>query len=181
MALVEIGDARDLEIVVDVLSADAVEIKPGAEVIIERWGGPAPLAGRVRRVEPTAFTKVSTLGVEEQRVNIIIDVTSPREEWARLGDNYRVEARIVAHSQDDATIAPTGALFRLEGSWRVYVVVDGRAIARAVEVTRRSGRFAAIGKGLSPGETVIVYPSDRVSPNARVAPREASSSDPERR
>ena len=118
--LVEIGDCRELEIVVDVLSTDAVEIKPGAEVSIEHWGGPKPLVGRVSRVEPGAYTKISTLGVEEQRTNIIIDVVSPREEWAGLGDGYQVDAQIAVFRSEDAIIIPTGALFRTGEDWSVY-------------------------------------------------------------
>jgi HlyD family secretion protein len=147
--LVEIGDPRDLEIVVDVLSTDAIEIQPGAEVIIERWGGTGTLAGRVRRVEPTAFTKISTLGVEEQRVNVIIDIISPQGAWAGLGDGYRVEARITAFGQDNATIVPTGALFRLGAQWQVYVVKDDRAELRRIEVLRQSGSAAAVSRSAS--------------------------------
>ena len=169
--LVEIGDPRDLEIVVDVLSTDAVEIQPTAEVMIERWGGPGILAGRVRRVEPTAFTKISTLGVEEQRVNVLIDVVSPPDAWVRLGDGYRVEARIAVFSREDATIVPTGALFRIGMQWHVYVVNNARAEQRPIDVLRRSGNVAAIATGVSAGETVIVYPSDRVAPNTRVKSR----------
>jgi HlyD family secretion protein len=169
--LVEIGDPIDLEIVVDVLSTDAVEIHPGAEVMIERWGGPGVLAGRVRRIEPAAFTKISTLGVEEQRVNVQIDVTSPRESWAGLGDGYRVDARITVFTQDEATLVPTGALFRIGDTWNVYVVTNGRAERRAVAVLRRSGRVTAITSGLTAGDTVIVYPSDRIAPGVRVETR----------
>ncbi len=170
-ALLEIGDPRDLEIVVDVLSTDAIEIKPGAEMILERWGGPGELAARVRRVEPSAFTKVSTLGVEEQRVNVIGDIVSQPEAWSGLGDGFRVETRIVVFNREDATIAPAGALFRIGEAWNVYVVSNGRAERRRVEVLRRSGQSAAIASGLAAGETVIVYPSDRVGPGVRVEAR----------
>jgi len=170
-SILEIGDPRDLEIVIDVLSTDAVEIAPGAEVAIEHWGGPGVLAGRVRRVEPAAFTKISTLGVEEQRVNVLIDVVSPPKDWAGLGDAYQVDARITVFSRDDATIVPTGALFRTGEVWNVYVVNEGRAQRRPVELIRRSGRFAAVSAGVQPGDRVIVYPSDRIAPNVRVEPR----------
>jgi HlyD family secretion protein len=166
--ILEIGDPRDLEIVVDVLSTDAVEIAPGAEVVIDHWGGPGELAGRVRRVEPAAFTKISTLGVEEQRVNVLIDVVSPAKDWAGLGDAYQLDTRITVFSRDDATIIPTGALFRTGEQWNVYAVQDGRAQRRAVELLRRSGRFAAVTAGVQPGDQVIVYPSDRIAPNVRV-------------
>jgi HlyD family secretion protein len=169
--LLDVGDPHDLEIVVDVLSTDAVEVRPGADVTIVHWGGQGPLAGRVRRVEPAAFTKISTLGVEEQRVNVLVDITSPPEQWARLGDAYQVDTQIVVFVQDDATIVPAGALFRRADEWNVYVVKDGRAQIREVQLLRRSGRVAAIASGLNQDETVIVYPGDRVASGVRVRPR----------
>lgn len=169
--IMEIGDPRDLEVVVDVLSTDAVEIRPGAQATIENWGGRDTLAGRVRRIEPAAFTKVSTLGVEEQRVNVLIDLVSPSEQWAGLGDAYQVDTRITVFTQEDATIAPAGALFRSGESWNLYVVDGGRAQSRTVTLLRRSGRLAAIATGLTPGERVIVYPSDRIASGARVEAR----------
>jgi HlyD family secretion protein len=171
MPLVEIGDPRDIEIVVDVLSTEAVEIRPGAAVAVEHWGGQGALAGRVRRIEPAAFTKVSTLGVEEQRVNVLVDLLSPPEQWEGLGDAYQVDAKITVFTQDDATIVPAGALFRRGDRWYVYVVTSGRAQARAVELKRRSGGFAAVTAGLAVGERVIVYPSDRIASGVAVAPR----------
>ena len=167
-----IGDPRDLEVVVDVLSTDAVEIKPGAQVVIEHWGGPGDLAGRVRRVEPAAFTKVSTLGVEEQRVNVLIDIVSPVKDWAGLGDAYQVDARITVFSRDDAIIVPSGALFRAGEKWSVYVAKDGRAQLRAVTLLRRSGGLAAVTSGVASGEQVIVYPSDRLADGVRVEARQ---------
>jgi HlyD family secretion protein len=174
--LLDVGDPRDLEVVVDVLSTDAVEIRPRADVTIVHWGGDGTLSGRVRRVEPAAFTKISTLGVEEQRVNVLIDITSPAEQWARLGDAYQIDAQIVVFTQDDATIVPAGALFRRGDQWNVYVVKDGRAHIREIQLLRRSGRFAAITSGLNQGEAVIVYPSDRVAPGVRVGPRKVGDS-----
>ncbi|UTD27541.1 efflux transporter periplasmic adaptor subunit [Bradyrhizobium sp. WD16] len=167
--LLEIGDPSDLEIVIDVLSSEAVEISPGAQVTIEAWGGPQPLAGRVRRIEPAGFTKISTLGVEEQRVNVIIDVTSSAEARGGLGDGYRVEARITVFEKDDALIVPVGALFRTGPQWQVYLVQGGRVELRNVELVRRSGRFAAIAAGLDEGDEVVVYPGDRVRPGSAVA------------
>ena len=169
--ILEIGDPLDLEIIVDVLSTDAVEIHPGAAVAIEHWGGPGMLAGQVRRVEPAAFTKISTLGVEEQRVNVLIDVVSPAKAWAGLGDGYQVDARIAVFSRDDATIVPAGALFRTGENWNVYVVSEGRARVRAVTLLRQSGRFAAVSAGVQPGDVVIVYPGDRIEPGVRVEVR----------
>jgi HlyD family secretion protein len=170
-AIMEIGDPHDLEIVVDVLSRDAVEIQPGAEVVIENWGGPGMLPGSVRRVEPAAFTKISTLGVEEQRVNVLIDLLTPPAQWAGLGDAYQLDARITVFARDDATIVPAGALFRRGESWNVFAVDNGRAQTRQVSLLRRSGRSAAVTSGLSTGEQVIVYPSDRVSSGVRVQPQ----------
>jgi HlyD family secretion protein len=169
--ILEIGDPRDLEIVVDVLSTDAIEIRPGATATIVNWGGQDVLQGRVRRIEPAAFTKVSTLGVEEQRVNVLVDLVSPPEEWAGLGDGYRVDARITVFARENATIVPAGALFRRAESWNVFVIADGRAQPREVTLLRRSGRFAAVTSGLTPGERVIVYPSDRIESGVRVEPR----------
>jgi HlyD family secretion protein len=169
--ILEIGDPLDLEIVVDVLSTDAVEIKPGAAVIIEHWGGPGVLAGRVRRLEPAAFTKISTLGVEEQRVNVLIDIVSPQQDWKGLGDAYQVDTRITVFARDEATIIPSGALFRTGESWNVYVTSDGRAQRRTVELLRRSGRFAAVTAGVQSGEHVIIYPSDRIASGIRVETR----------
>lgn len=169
--LLEIGDPHDLEIVVDALSRDAVEIRPGAEVAVEHWGGPGVLSGRVRRVEPAAFTKVSTLGVEEQRVNVLVDLSSPPEQWSGLGDAYQVDTRITVFTQEDATIVPTGALFRRGETWNLYVVNGGRAQDREIKLLRRSGRLAAVSAGLAPGERVIVYPSDRIAAGVGVEVR----------
>jgi len=173
MPLLDVGDPHDLEIVVDVLSTDAVEIRTGADVTIVHWGGEAALSGRVRRVEPAAFTKVSTLGVEEQRVNVLVDIASPAEQWAKLGDAYQVDTQIVVFTQDNATIIPSGALFRHGDQWNVYVVKDGRAQLRNIQILRRSGRLAAIASGLDQGEAVIAYPSDRIAPGVRVGVRKS--------
>ncbi|CCD83835.1 Putative secretion protein; putative membrane protein [Bradyrhizobium sp. ORS 285] len=170
-ALLELGDPHDLEVVIDVLSTDAVEIRPGADVTIDRWGGPGRLLGRVRRVEPAAFTKISTLGVEEQRVNVLIDIVSPAEQWSRLGDGYQLDAQIVVFTQDDVTIVPTGALFKRGEDWSVFALKDGRAELRKVRIIRRSGRLAAVADGVASGDVVIIYPSDRVADGAKVAPR----------
>jgi HlyD family secretion protein len=170
-SLLEIGDAKDLEVVADVLSTDAVEIRPGAEVTIDHWGGDGKLNGQVRRVEPAAFTKISTLGVEEQRVNVLVDILSPPKQWARLGDAYQVDVQIIIFTRDDATIVPSAALFRRGEGWEVYVAKGGRAELRQIELLRRSGRFAAVTAGLTPGEEVIVYPSDQVAPGVRVTQR----------
>jgi HlyD family secretion protein len=169
--LLEIGDPSDLEIVVDVHSADAVRIASGQRVIIERWGGADSLEGRVRRVEPFGYTKVSALGIEEQRVNVIIDFASDPERWARLGHGYQVDARIVLWEQPAALAVPMTALFRYDGDWAVFVNDGGRARLRRVQVGQRNGIVAEILEGLRPGAEVIVHPSDRVADGVRVVAR----------
>ncbi len=165
--LLELGDARALEVVVDVLSADAVQVKAGALVLIEDWGGQAPLQARVRRVEPSGFTKVSALGVEEQRVNVVADFVAPP---AAVADGYRVEARIVVWEDDDVVTVPTSALFRRAGEWNVFVMNRGRAQRRVIEVGRRSAMEAEVRRGLEEGTVVIVHPSDQVEEGVRVTP-----------
>jgi HlyD family secretion protein len=142
---------------------------PGAPVAIERWGGPAPLQGRVRRVEPGAFTRVSALGVEEQRVWVVIDLVGPRETWAALGDGFRVDARITVEAIEDAVLVPVSALFRRGGGWAVFVVQDGAARERRVEVARRAARSAMVAEGVAPGETVILFPPSALRDGARVS------------
>ena len=122
----------------------------------------------MRRVEPAAFTKISTLGVEEQRVNVLIDIVSPPTEWTGLGDAFQLNTRITVFTRDDATIIPSGALFRTGEGWSVYVVSDGRVQRRTVDLLRRSGRLAAVTAGVQPGDNVIVYPSDRIAPGVRI-------------
>ncbi|QFU16509.1 efflux RND transporter periplasmic adaptor subunit [Microvirga thermotolerans] len=166
--LVEIGDPSDLEVAVDILTTDAVAVQPGAKVEIDHWGGPVVLEGRVRLVEPSAFTKVSALGVEEQRVWVVIDIVSPHDLWNTLGDGYRVDVRIVTEEIPKATLAPSGALFRRGDGWAVFVLIDGTAHERPVTVQRRSGRIAAIAAGLQPGDVVIPYPPGALHDGARV-------------
>ena len=161
--LLEIGDPRELEIVSDFLSSDAVRIEEGDPVLIERWGGDAPLHGRVQRVEPSGFTKISALGVEEQRVNVIIDLEAPVSERRSLGDGYRVEVRVVVWEQDDVTVVPSAALFRERDEWAVYVVDAGdRARRRAVELGERSAEAAQVVSGLEVGDQVILHPGTGV-------------------
>jgi HlyD family secretion protein len=169
--LLEIADPADLEVVVDVLTTDAVQITPGMPVRIERYGGGAPLEGRVRLIEPSGFTKISALGVEEQRVNIVIDLTSPSEQWRTLGDGYRVEARIIVHEEHDAVKVAAGAVFREGEHSMVFVLEGSRATKRVVEVGHRNGIEATIAKGLDVGELVVVYPSDAVKDGVRVKQR----------
>jgi HlyD family secretion protein len=169
--LVEVGDPRDLEVAVDLLTTDAVEVRPGADVAIDRWGGQQPLAGTVRLVEPAGFTKTSALGVEEQRVWVVIDFASPRSDWAGLGDAFRVNVRIITHEIPDATLAPSAALFRRGEGWAVFVVEDGKARERQVVVLRRNARQAAVGSGLEAGERVVVFPPASLKAGERLAIR----------
>lgn len=168
--LLEVGDPGALEIVVDVLTVDAVRIAPNAEVTLERWGGP-PIEGRVRLVEPSAFTRLSSLGVEEQRVNVLIDLVSPRERWATLGDGYRVEARILVYEAKNALKVPSSAVFRHGAGWAVYRVDGDRARITSVEIGESAGRELELRKGLEAGARVVVYPSDRIGDGVRVKPR----------
>ena len=170
--ILEIGDDRDLEIVTDLLSTDAVRVEEGAAVTIEDWGGDVPLEGRVRRVEPFGFTKVSALGIEEQRVNVIIDLVSERPLWARLGHGYRLDTVIELWRGEDVVRAPLGALFREDGAWRVFRVVDDRAVPTAVEVGHRGAFAVAIVAGLAAGDGVSEHPSDRLGAAPRVARRD---------
>jgi HlyD family secretion protein len=171
-ALLELGEPHALEVVVDVLTPDAVEIHPADTVTLTRWGGTVPLHGRVRRVEPSAFTKVSALGVEEQRVNVIIDLLDEYEVWSRLGDNFRVETAIQVWEGTDVTLVPAGALHRRGEGWGVFVLDGEHARERSVEIGRRSGLQVQVLSGLEPSETVIVHPSDRVADGVRVRPRD---------
>jgi HlyD family secretion protein len=169
--LIEIGDPRTLEAEVDVLSADAVKIRPGTRVLFARWGGEGELEGKVRVVEPGGFTKVSALGVEEQRVWVIVSFTSPRTTWERLGDGYRVEAGFVLWEANDVLQIPASALFRDGDGWAAFVIDQGRAVRRAVKVGQRNGLNAQVLAGIEAGEQVIVHPDDRVHAGVRVATR----------
>lgn len=169
--LLEIGNPLALEIVVDVLTADAVDIRPGAPVRIERWGGDSALPGRVRRVEPSAFTRLSALGVEEQRVNVVIDFDAPPELRPSLGDGYRVEASIVVWTGHDRVLVPGGAVFRHGDTWATYVVTGGRTHLRTVELGRRSAAMVEVVRGIHPGEQVVLYPTDNVRDGARAEVR----------
>lgn len=162
-ALVEIGDARAIEVVVEVLSADAVKITPGMKVLLDRWGGSTVLEARVRMVEPGGFTKISALGVEEQRVRVVADLVSPEGEWAALGDGYRVEAAFVLWEGEKVLQAPANAVFRVGEKWSVFVVEGGVARRREVTVGHRSGVAAEITGGLKEGDVVILHPDETVA------------------
>lgn len=170
--LAEIGDPDQLELVTDLLSADAVRVKPGAPVAIEAWGGDRLLRGRVRLVEPFGFTKISALGVEEQRVNVVIDFVDPREAWRRLGHGYRATVRVETWRAPDAVQVPIGALFRSQGQWSVFVVGgDGRAHLRRVVLGPMNEETAAVREGLARGDRVITHPSDRIRDGVKVKTR----------
>jgi HlyD family secretion protein len=163
--LLEIGDPASIELVIDVLSTDAVRIQPGARVLVEDWGGDGALEARVRRVEPSGFTKVSALGVEEQRVNVIGDLAEPNP---ALGDGFRFEARIVVWEGPDVIQVPASSLFRHGGAWSVFAVDGNRARRRDVVLGQRGGFAAEIREGLTPGEAVVLYPSDRLADGVRI-------------
>jgi HlyD family secretion protein len=168
--LVEIGNPVDLEVVADYLSTDAVKIHPGMPALIDRWGGDRPLHARVRRVEPYGFLKVSALGVEEQRVNVVLGIDDAAA-WRSLGDGYRVEVRVVLWEQSGVLKVPTSALFRRGADWAVFVAQNGRARVRTVSVGQRNGIEAQVLGGLADGEAVIVHPSDSVADGGRVTTR----------
>jgi HlyD family secretion protein len=169
--LLKVGNTTDLECVIDVLSTDAVKIRRGAKVYLEHWGGDQPLLGRVRLVEPGAFMKVSALGVEEQRVNVLVDFTEPRAKWETLGDGYRVEARIVVWESDNVFKAPAGAFFRHSNAWTAFRTVNGRARLTTVSLGRTNGLETQVLEGLEEGDAVILHPSDRIKDGVAVASR----------
>jgi HlyD family secretion protein len=171
--LLEIGDPGDLEISVDFLSADAVKIKPGQSVIVDGWGGEHTLAGRVRLVEPFGFTKVSALGIEEQRVNVTIDFAGTVNERARLGHGYQVEARVVLWQAEAVLTVPLTALFRIGSEWAVFVERDGRAELRAVRIGQRNGLVAQVLQGVAAGDHVIAHLNDRIVDGIRITQRNA--------
>jgi len=166
--ILTLGDAKRLEIVADVLSTDAVKIQPGMPVLLEGWGGDHPIRARVRLVEPGGFTKISALGIEEKRVNVISDFVDPP---GPLGDGYRVETRTVIWSGDNVLKIPQSALFRQGQGWSVFAIEDGRAKRREVEVGQRNETEAQILRGLTKGEEVILHPSNELSDGARVRTR----------
>jgi HlyD family secretion protein len=172
MPLLEVGDPENLEIEIDVLSSDAVKIRPGGKVLLEHWGGPKPLEARVRLVEPAGFLKISALGVEEQRVWVIADFAGPRAEWENLGDAYRVEARIVTWESTNALKVAAGATFRQGEQWAVFQADGGRARLRPVEVGQQGEHEVEVLRGLSEGTRVILHPSDKISDSTRVKARQ---------
>ena len=168
--LLEIGDPTDLEVVIEMLSRDGAALIPGAKVELEQWGGTTPLEGKVRLVEPAAFTKYSALGVEEQRVNVVVDITTPIEQRRTLGDNFRVEAHVVVWESDKVLKVPSSGLFRRANGWAAFTVRNDRAQLIPVKAGRSSGAEIQVIEGLREGDEVILYPGDRVKDGQRVKP-----------
>lgn len=166
--LLEIGDAAALEIEAEVLSTDAVRLTPGHKARVLRWGGEGVLQASVKRVEPGGYTKVSALGVEEQRTRVILDFDSPHEQWAALGDAYRVEVEFILQQGKDVLQVPANALFRADEGWAVYRIENGTARRTPVRLGQRSSLAAQVLSGLEPGQTVIVQPDDRIKDGTRV-------------
>lgn len=171
--LIEIGDPQDLEVVAELLSTDAVQIKIGSPVRIDGWGGP-PVQGRVTRVDPAGFVKISALGIEEQRVRTWIDFTDPPGRWSQLGHDYRVIVHVRIWQGDAVLTAPAGAFFRKGNDWAVFVIRDGRARSAIVTLGQRNNQIVQIISGLSEGDTVVLHPSDRISEGVAVAEREVN-------
>jgi HlyD family secretion protein len=182
--LLKLGDPSGLECVIDVLSTDGVSIRqalatlPQVKVLLEHWGGGAPLRGRVRLVEPAAFLKVSALGVEEQRVNVVVDFTDSPEKWQALGDSYRVEARIITWEGENVLKVPAGALFQHGEGWAVFRVSKGRAFLHPVRIGRSNGLESEVLDGLDENDQVVVYPSDRIQDGVAVRARQERPSQP---
>jgi HlyD family secretion protein len=166
--LLVIGDSRNLEVRVDVLSEDAVRMHPGTRVSIEQWGGARPLEAEVRRIEPQGFTKVSSLGVEEQRVNVVATLTSPPDEWANLGSGYRVLARFILWEARSALQVPASALFRVGAGWAAFAVEGGRARRRAIVIGHEAGLHTEVASGLRDGDEVILHPGNGIGDGVRV-------------
>ena len=171
--LLTLGDPHALEITADLLSSDAVRLRPGARATVDRWGGPGVLQARLREIEPSGFTKVSALGIEEQRVRAILDFTGPPDQRAGLGDAFRVYLRIVEWHADDAVQVPIGALFREGSDWAVYIDEGGVATVRKITLGRRNEDVAQVLSGLKPGDRVITHPSDQISGGVQIVPRGA--------
>jgi HlyD family secretion protein len=169
--LIEIGDPQDLEIVAELLSTDAVQVREGAPVHIDGWGG-APIQGRVKRIEPAGFVKVSALGIEEQRVRTIVDFTDPPQRWRNLGHDYRVVVHVVTWKGDNVLTVPVGSLFRVNDKWAVFKAAGGRATTTEITIGHRNNRVAEVLSGLAENDQVVLHPSDRVSEGARVAQRQ---------
>jgi HlyD family secretion protein len=170
--LIEIGDPLDLEVVADLLSTDAVQVVPDATVRIDGWGGP-PIRGRVKRVDPAGFVKVSALGIEEQRVPTTIDFVDPPEVWSRLGHDFRVMVHITVWRAEDVLTVPVGALFRQGDQWAAFMVREGRAQTTPLQIDHRNNHSAEVISGASVGDQVVLHPSDRIEDGVAVTVRES--------
>jgi HlyD family secretion protein len=168
-SLVEVGDPGLLEVTAELLTSEAVRVHPGMAAFIDHWGGERPLAARVRSVEPSGFTKVSALGVEEQRVRVLLDLTAPAAEWRALGDNFRVEVHIIAWQADAVLRAPGAALFRRGGEWAAFAVENGRARLRTLDVGQMSVDSAEVRGGAAAGDALILRPTESLRDGASVA------------
>lgn len=166
--IVEVGDPERLEAVIELLTSQAVRVRPGAPATLEQWGGREPLPARVAAIEPSGFTKVSALGVEEQRVVVVL--VPGAGGWPGLGDGFHVEGRIVVHESQDALKTPSGALFRRGGSWAAFAVADGHAVERALDLGESNGDEVEVLGGLEPGDEVVLFPGDKVAAGVRVEP-----------
>ncbi|HEY9026655.1 MAG TPA: HlyD family efflux transporter periplasmic adaptor subunit [Burkholderiaceae bacterium] len=171
VSIMEIGDPHGLEIVADLVSEDAVKVREGDPAVIADWGGPQPLHARVRRIEPSGFTKISALGVEEQRVNVLLDFTDPPERWSSIADGYRVMVHVIVWRADDVVRIPVSAMFRRGDGWAAFRVQNGRARLAALRVGHVNDEVAEVLDGLSAGDQVIAHPSDRIADGIRVIPR----------
>ena len=169
--LVSLGDCRGLEVVVDVLTADAVALAPNARARLSHWGGDTQLAAHVVRVEPSAFTRVSSLGIEEQRVRVLLQIDSPYEEWRALGDGFRVEVELVLRHLSDVVRVPLGAVFRSGEGWAVYRVEQGLARLTSLRIGQRNDEWVEVQSGIKPDAQVVLYPSDRLSDGQKVVAR----------
>ena len=169
--LVEIGDPSNLEIIIEMLSTNAVRVRVGDQAMIKRWGGEEDLHARVRVIEPSGFTKVSALGVEEQRVNVILDFTDPADKWLALGNAYRVEAAIIIDQAKEIIRTPLSTLFRHNEVWSVFKVIDGVASLQTVEIGLRNDRFAEVTQGLAVGDQLIMHPGNAVNEGVKVEQR----------
>jgi len=169
--ILEVGDTGNLEVVVDLLSTDAVRVAVGAPAQIENWGG-VPLNATVSRIDPSGFTKVSALGIEEQRVTTVLQLTDPKEAWRSLGHDFRVFVRITAWEEDDALRVPLSALFRVDSEWAVFRIENGVARQTIIRIGQRNSGHAQVLEGLAEGDRIILYPSDRVTDGGAVEERE---------
>ena len=169
--LMELGDPTQLEVVVDLLTEDAAQIKPGTPVQLTQWGGPGVLSGQVRLIEPAAFTKVSALGVDEQRVNAVIDITSAPSEWHTLGDGFKVDVRVLVEVVDKATKVPVSAIFPMGARSGIFVLENGRARLQDITVQARNGIEAWVKTDLPVGRQIIVYPDTKLKDKDRVKSR----------